>query len=200
MLRAGLTGNIGSGKSTVSRIFSTLGVPVYHADEESRKFLGQPDVIREVASLFGPAILTESGTVKRKTLAAVVFSDPEALARLNSILHPLVKAGAREWTALYTDRPYVIHEAAIIFESGFRQEYDRIIYIACPQETAVTRVMERDGVPREEVLGRLRFQWDDELKKKESDFVIVNDGATPLLPQVLSIHELLIKNSLSLKQ
>jgi dephospho-CoA kinase len=111
-----------------------------------------------------------------------------------------VKAGAREWTNLHADRPYVVHEAAIIFESGFRQEYDRIIYIACPQEIAVTRVMERDGVQREEVLGRLRFQWDDELKKKESDFVIVNDGATPLLPQVLSIHELLIKNSLSPKQ
>jgi dephospho-CoA kinase len=200
MLRVGLTGNIGSGKSVVSRIFSTLGIPVYHADEESKKFLGRPDVIREVAALFGPAILTESGAVKRKALASVVFGDPVALSRLNSILHPLVKDGAREWAALYAERPYVIHEAAIIFESGFRQEYDRIIYITCPKETAIARVMERDGVKREDVLGRLRFQWEDEVKMKESDFVIVNDGVAPLLPQVLEIHDILIRNSLSPKQ
>jgi dephospho-CoA kinase len=196
MLKVGLTGNMGSGKSTVSRIFSALGVPVYHADDESKKFLGQQAVIEEVASRFGQGILSETGAVKRKTLASIVFNDPSALADLNSILHPLVKADAQEWASLHPEQPYVILEAAIIFESGLRGEYDRVICVTCPQETAVARVMERDGTQREEVLHRLRFQWDDEKKKRESDFVIDNDGTTPLLPQVLSIHHLL-KKSLS---
>lgn len=200
MLKVGLTGNMGSGKSTVSRLFSAMGIPVYHADEESKKFLFQQNVIREVASRFGPAILSETGMIKRSALASIVFSDPAGLSALTEILHPLVRADAREWAFRNAGHPYVIHEAAIIFESGFREEYDRIIYIACPQETAILRVMERDKASRENVLDRLRFQWDDEQKKKESDFVIDNDGTNPLLPQVLSIHEMLIKNYLSPKQ
>lgn len=191
MQRVGLTGNMGSGKSTVSRIFSALGIPVYHADEESKKFLGQQAVIQEVAARFGQGILSESGIIKRKALASIVFNDPAGLADLNAILHPLVRKDAREWVERHASFPYVIHEAAIIFESGFRKDYDKVIYIACPRETAISRVMERDGTRREEILNRLRFQWDDEVKKKESDFIIENDGTAPLLPQVVSIHEIL---------
>jgi dephospho-CoA kinase len=192
MLKVGLTGNIGSGKSTVSLIFSALGIPVYHADEESKKFLGYQNVIQDVASRFGQGILSESGAIKKKVLASIVFNDPAALADLTAILHPLVRAEAREWASRHADHPYVIHEAAIIFESGFRGEYDRIIYIACPLETAIKRVMERDNAQREEVLSRLRFQWDDDQKKKESDYIIDNDGTTLLLPQVLGIHKALM--------
>lgn len=188
MLRIGLTGNIGSGKSTVCNLFTALGIPVYHADEESKKFLSRPPVMQEIAAIFGQKILTESGYVNRKALAGVVFNDPEALASLNSVLHPLVRDDAREWSRNYTDKPYIIHEAAIIFESGFREEYDRIIYVTCPGETAIARVMKRDGAPREEILRRLRFQWDDEQKVPLSNYVIHNDGSQLLVPQVLAIH------------
>jgi dephospho-CoA kinase len=200
MLNVGLTGNIGSGKSTVCTIFSALGIPVYHADAASKKFLDRPSVLQEAASLFGQKILSESGVINRRALAAVVFSDPEALSVLNGILHPLVKEDARVWFVQHQDKPYVIHEAAIIFESGFRAEYDRILYVTCPTETAILRVMERDGAPREEILRRLRFQWDDERKMKLSDYLINNDGSSLLVPQVLEIHRELITVSPSAQQ
>lgn len=147
MNSVGLTGNIGSGKSTVCSIFSALGIQIYHTDEESKKFLAHPDVIGELASLFGQKVLTESGMVSKKALAAIVFNDDRALASLNELLHPRVREDARNWSAMHADKPYVIHEAAIIFESGFREEYDRVIYVACPQETAIARVM-KETEPR----------------------------------------------------
>ena len=195
MISVGLTGNIGSGKSTVCSIFSALGIQVYHADEESKKFLSHPDVIADLASLFGQKILTESGMISRKALAAIVFADDSALASLNELLHPLVREDARKWSAMRAAEPYVIHEAAIIFESGFREEYGGVIYVTCPQETAIARVMKRDGAPREEVMRRLRHQWDDEKKLKLSDHVIVNDGMQLVVPQVVKIHQELIRTS-----
>ena len=188
MLKTGLTGNIGSGKSAVSSIFSTLGTPVYHADQESKKFLAEKSIIRALKEQFGPTILRARGQIDTRALAKIVFNDAKSLAFLNSLLHPLVREDARQWADRHSQFPYVIHEAAIIFESGFREEYDRVIYVACPRETAVMRVMERDGVPREEVLDRLRNQWSDEQKIPLSDFVIVNDGHQLLIPQVLEIH------------
>lgn len=189
MLKVGLTGNIGSGKSTVSEIFSALGIPVFHADEASKKFLDHPSVMQEVASLFGQKVLSESGCINKRALATVVFNNPEALSSLNAILHPLVMQHARDWAGQHTGRKYIVFEAAIIFESGFEKEYDRIIYVTCPQETAITRVMKRDGVSREEVLRRLRFQWDDERKIKLSHYILHNDGASFLTPRVLAIHQ-----------
>jgi len=191
MINVGLTGNIGSGKSTVCDIFSALGVPVYHADAASKKFLDSPSVLGEAVSLFGSKILSESGALNKRALGSIVFNDPAALASLNSILHPLVKEDARIWSAQHQDRPYVIHEAAIIFESGFRGEYDQVIYVTCPVETAIDRVMKRDGASREDVLRRLRFQWDDEEKIKLSSHIISNDGSSFLIPQVLEIHKTL---------
>ena len=191
MLNVGLTGNIGSGKSTVARIFSVLGVPVYPADAESKKFLGDPGVAADIAAQFGQQILSESGLINRRTLASLVFRDPKALSALNSILHPLVRNDARNWTARHAHHPYVIHEAAVIFESGFKNEYDRIICVTCPAETAVRRVMKRDGASEEEILGRLRYQMDEAEKARLSDYVVRNDGSEFLTPQVLAIHRIL---------
>jgi dephospho-CoA kinase len=188
MTSIGLTGNMGSGKSLVSGIFRILGIPVYYADQESKKFLALPEVILSLKTIFGKEITDPGGNISRTALASVVFSDSEALKKLNALLHPLVRKDARYWATLHTESPYVIHEAAIIFESGFRNEYDQIIHVSCPQEVAIRRVIQRDGTSREEIMKRIRFQMDDSEKAALSDFVIRNDGSELLIPQVLAIH------------
>jgi len=193
MLKIGLTGNIGSGKSVVSRIFSQLRVPVYQADEESKKILQTEHVITEVTKHFGHDILTTGGQVDKKKLASVVFSDTHALQRLNSILHPRVRQDFQEWASKFSYLPYVVQEAAIIFESGFQNEFDYIVHVSCPQEIAIRRVMTRDGADRQTVLQRMRFQMEDIKKAALSDFVIRNDGSLLIIPQTLSIHRKLLE-------
>jgi dephospho-CoA kinase len=191
MLHVGLTGNIGSGKSTVAGIFSVLGIPVYHADMESKKILARPEVEEVVISSLGRTIRGEGNRIDRKALANLVFNNPEALATLNGILHPLVLKDAMEWVRKQQGVPYVIHEAAVIYESGFSGAYDRIIQVSCPKELTITRVISRDGSSREEVLQRMRNQWEDDVKSNLADFVIVNDDTTLVIPQVVSIHQTL---------
>ena len=189
MLKVGLTGNIGSGKSLVSEVFSIYGVPVYHADQESRKFLSDPVVKEKILSLFGEKVLSASGEIDRGALATLVFSDEKALMTLNSILHPMVIDDFTHWCEAFSENLYIIQEAAIIFESGVAGIFDRIIHVSCPKEIAIERVMKRDGTDGNSVLQRMRFQMEDTEKVKHSDFVINNDGSEMIIPQVLSIHQ-----------
>ena len=193
MLRIGLTGNIGSGKTVVAGVFSTFGIPVYHADEESKKFLDDPNVKNEIVKYFGYGVLTNSREINRRSLASLVFTDENALQRLNSILHPKVKQDFRKWTLLHPEKDYVMQEAAIIFESGSRAEYDYIIHVSCPKEIAIDRVINRDKIDGHSVLRRMQFQLDDTEKAGLSDFVILNDGSVMVIPQVLSIHQKLLE-------
>jgi dephospho-CoA kinase len=195
MITVGLTGNIGSGKSLVSEIFSTLGVAVYHADQESRKFLAVPQVRTKIIERFGKKIVSASGEIDRPELAKIVFSDEKALMALNSILHPLVIHDFAEWRKTQRHHPYIIQEAAIIFESGVAALFDKVIHVSCPKEIAIGRVMKRDGTDGNSVRQRMRYQMDDEEKAALSDFVIRNDGSAMLLPQVLFIHEQLLQVS-----
>ncbi|HTX88599.1 MAG TPA: dephospho-CoA kinase [Bacteroidales bacterium] len=188
MMKVGLTGNMGSGKSLAASVFGVLGIPVYQADPQSKKFLSDPGVKEKIASKFGKGVLDAAGEVDRLALGAIVFTDAVLLNFLTTILHPLVREDFREWFGKQPDHPYVIHEAAIIFESGFEKEFDRVIHVACPKELAIRRIMERDGYTREHVLDRMRFQWDDREKEALADFVIRNDGSEMLLPQILEIH------------
>jgi dephospho-CoA kinase len=188
MLKVGLTGNIGSGKSIISEIFSTLGVPIYHADQESKKFLNDTGVKAEIVSRFGSGMLAASGEIDRVTLANLVFQDEGGLNTLNSILHPMVIKDFMNWCGAYQEHPYIIQEAAIIFESGVEKLFDKIILVSCPKEIAIERVIKRDGVDGNSVLQRMRFQMEDAVKAKRSDFVIVNSGSEMVIPQVLSIH------------
>jgi dephospho-CoA kinase len=188
MLKVGLTGNIGSGKSLVSEIFTILGVPVYHADNESKKFLADPAVNRKLREYFGETIINPAGETDHRKLAGIVFSDEKALQALNAVLHPLVIRDFTEWCKVYTDRPYILQEAAIIFESGVSSLFDKIIHVSCPKEIAIGRVMKRDSTDGNSVLERMRFQIEDEEKAKRSDYVIRNDGTQLLIPQVLFIH------------
>jgi len=189
MLKVGLTGNIGSGKSLVSEIFSIYGVPVYHADQESKKFLSDPIVKKKILTLFGEKVLSVSGEIDRGELATIVFSDKKALATLDSILHPMVIDDFTHWCEAFREYPYIIQEAAIIFESGVANLFDRIIHVSCPKEIAIERVMKRDGIDSNSVLQRMRFQMEDAEKASLADFVISNDGSEMIIPQVLSIHQ-----------
>jgi len=190
MLHIGLTGNMGSGKSVVSRIFTVLGVPVYHADEAARAQYKKPEVLQSITSFFGPGMVCSDGSLNRAALASKVFADKEALALLNSLIHPLVREDANQWKRKFAGFPYTIHEAAIIYESGFQDEYDRIVHVSCPPPLAIERVMKRDGITLNQVNIRLQHQWPDEKKSKMADHVIINDGKTLVIPQVLELDKL----------
>lgn len=195
MLRAGLTGNIGSGKSVVASVFSSLGIPVYHADEESKKFLESRQVIDSVVSLFGLQVIANKKIDKRK-LAETVFGNTKALEQLNALLHPLVMQDFNSWIDSVPPVPYVIMESAILFESGYSKNFDSIIHVSCPDSTAIERVMARDRTSREQVLARMQHQMKNADKAGRSDYVIINDGSLMLIPQVIHIHKNLLLDSL----
>jgi len=188
MLKVGLTGGIGSGKTIVSIIFEKMGAPVYHADKQAKKFLLRENVIKELHNIFGEKIFDKSGHVDRKLLGELVFNDTVALDKLNKLIHPLVKADFDEWLAGFSAFPYVIHEAAILFESGFDQYFDKVITVDAPIELCISRVIQRDRVSRNEVISRMKNQWNPSKKASLADYVITNDEHLFLIPQVLEIH------------
>jgi dephospho-CoA kinase len=194
MLKVGLTGNLGSGKSLIAEIFRILGIPVYNADEASKRFLKDKTTREKIRNTFGNDVFSGPGEIDRKALGKIVFSDPDKLLRLNGILHPLVRKDFIDWCSSQEDKPYIIQEAAIIFENGLKDEYDRIIHVSCPEEIAIERAMYRDNAERDDVLKRMQFQWKDEIKAAMSDFIILNDGSELVIPQVLRIHQRLLQS------
>lgn len=169
----GLTGGIGSGKSSIAKHIESLGIPVYIADTEAKKILDTADVIAKVIALFGDDIL-ENGKIDRKKIAALVFQDPEKLKKYNAIIHPEVYLHFQNWVKQHNNYPLVVKEAAILFESGSYKDCDKIILVTAPKVNRIQRVMKRDAVTREAVEQRMSHQWDDETKKSMSDFVIEN--------------------------
>lgn len=191
MLKVGLTGSIGSGKSTIAGVFRVLSIPVYMADDEAKKILDQPDVIASVVQEFGPGILGTEGLILRKALANVVFGDAIKLGKLNAIIHPRVRSHFLQWVEAAHDVPYIMQEAAIIYESGFFKYFDKIIVVAAPFEERISRVRKRDGMERQQVLDRMDKQWTEEKKLEQADFVIFNGDHSQAIPQVLEVHEAL---------
>ncbi|WP_277014011.1 dephospho-CoA kinase [Flavobacterium lindanitolerans] len=169
----GLTGGIGSGKSSIAKHIESLGIPVYIADTEAKKILDTADVITKVIALFGDDIL-QNGKIDRKKIAALVFQNPEKLKKYNAIIHPEVYLHFQNWVKQHNNYPLVVKEAAILFESGSYKDCDKIILVTAPKENRIQRVMKRDAVTREAVEQRMSHQWDDETKKSMSDFVIEN--------------------------
>lgn len=190
-LKVGLTGGIGSGKSTVAAIFSTLGIPIFDADNAAKKVMNEDRTVKEkVTGLFG-ADAYINGALNRKFIASIVFNDAYKLEQLNAIAHPATIAAGEAWMNEQTT-PYAIKEAAIFFESGSAAGLDYIIGVFAPQHLRIQRVMQRDKITREEVLGRISKQIDEFLKMKLCDFVITNDEQSLLIPQVINIHEQLL--------
>jgi dephospho-CoA kinase len=183
----GLTGGIGSGKSVVAKIFETLGIPVYYADTEARRLMNEDPVLKAgIISLFGEKVYG-SGQLDRKYLSSVVFNDPAKLEQLNRLVHPATIRDAEEWRRRQ-QAPYVIKEAALLFESGANRSLDAVIGVSAPEELRVSRVMARDGISKEEVMKRIQRQMDERKKIALCDWVIFNDEKEFLVPQVLAIH------------
>lgn len=196
MLKIGLTGGIGSGKTTVARIFETLGVPVYNADEEAKKLMNTDKTLKAAISKNFGNDTYKNDKLDRKYLASIVFNDETKLGILNSLVHPATIRDAADWIKRQNN-PYIIKEAALLFEAGAAIMLDKIIGVFAPQELRVKRVMERDGVSREEVLNRINSQLDDEIKMERCDFVITNDEQSLIIPQVLKLHNLFISGKVS---
>lgn len=188
MLRIGLTGGIGSGKSTVSNIFKVLGIPVFNADIEAKILMEENAVlIAAVKKEFGDAAYV-NGSLNRKYIADIVFNDTHRLAVLNSLTHPIVIEAAHNWMLLQTS-PYIIKEAALLFESASAADVDFVIGVFAPEHIRIKRVMDRDGISRQDVLARMDKQISEEIKMKLCDFVLINDEQQLLVPQVLKLHE-----------
>jgi len=189
MIKLGITGGIGSGKSTVSEIFSLCGVPVYIADVESKRLVATSPVIRKkLIHLFGEELYA-GGVLNKPLLASHIFNDKKKLETVNTIIHPEVGNDFSQWIQQHSQYEIVAHEAAILFESGFDKLMDKIVMVYTPLEIRIQRTIQRDNISREKVLERIQNQMPDEEKAKLSDYIIVNDNTKSLIEQVTSVIE-----------
>lgn len=193
MMKIGVTGGIGSGKSTVCNIFKNLGVFVFDSDHESRKLVNENDDVNlALRAAFGRDMFFQDGTLDRKRLSLLVFNNPPELEKLNAIIHPLVYREFEKFCEYHKKSKYVIKEAAILFETKSHENLDKIINVYAQKEMRIERVLKREENTRENIERIMRFQLSDEEKNRLSDFIIVNENINDLLPQVMEIHEFLL--------
>lgn len=188
MLKIGLTGGIGSGKSIVARVFETLGIPVYYADDAAKRLMSTDENLKEsIIKNFGEECY-KSGQLDRKQLASIVFNNKEKLKLLNSLIHPATIADANEWMKKQKSA-YIMKEAALLFESGAVKNLDYVIGVLSPADLRIKRVMQRDGLTEKEVMQRIDQQMDEKEKMKRCDFIITNDEKQLVLPQILELDK-----------
>lgn len=189
----GLTGGIGSGKSTVASYIASKGIPVYIADEEAKKLMDSKKISTKIQAIFSENILTIDGTLDRKKIAAIVFNSPEKLSKLNAIVHPEVKKHFRNWLNLHKKAPFIIKEVAILFETGGNLSCDKVILVTAPEEIRIQRAMKRDNVDRDSVLKRIQNQLPEEEKISKSDFVVYNIDLQNTFIEIDQILKILAK-------
>jgi len=190
MLKIGITGNIGSGKTTVSKVFELLGVPVFYADAAAREVMtNDEELISGVKQTFGTAAYFEDGSLNRKYIAGKVFNDPAELAKLNALVHPATFRAFDSWAKSFPDAPYLMKEAAILFESGSNNLCDYSIVVTAPKEVRMQRVIARDNISIAEAESRDARQMAEEEKVKLANFLIKNDDTQLVIPQVLALHQ-----------
>ena len=189
MKRVGITGGIGSGKSTVCMIFEQLGIPVYYADQQAKWLMVHDESLREaIAALLGAEAYLPQGQLNSRWIASRVFQHPALLEQLNALVHPAVAAHSEQWHLRQSSVPYTLYEAALLYESGGYKKMDCMITVTAPLPTRIERVMLRDQCSREEVEARIARQMPEGEKVARADFVIVNDGQQSLVFQVLQVH------------
>lgn len=187
-LKLGVTGGIGSGKTTVCKVFKALGIPVFSTDPEAREIMNSNPEIKEKINFVAGKDLYTGGSLDRQELASLIFNDSLLLQKVNSIVHPAVSANFVKWVKVQA-APYVIMEAAILFESGASKFVDKVASVVAPEEERVNRVIIRNNLTRQQVLERIRNQITDEERMKLSDYVIFNSENDMILPVILKIHE-----------
>ncbi len=194
MLRVGLTGGMGSGKSTVARFFEVLGIPVYYADDRAKMLMNENKEMREkIIRLFGQKAY-QNGLLNRPFIAQKAFTNPQLLQQLNEIVHPVVREDGEAWMAKQ-EAPYVLKEAAILFESGAHKQLDLVLGVFAPRDMRIRRLMKRDNLDEDSIAARLNKQMNEEEKMKLCDAVIQNDEEHAIIPQVLHLHhKLLLKD------
>ncbi len=195
MIQVGITGGIGSGKTTVCNIFKELGVPIYFADQRAKDlYIENADVKKKVIELLGEGSYTTSGEVNKAFIAQHVFQDKTQLTALNAIIHPAVRTDYEHWCKNQT-AAYVLREAAILIESGAYQTCDKIIVVTAPEALRIERVVQRDQTSEQEVKNRIMHQLTDIERLEYADFEIINDGEQSLVKQVLAIHQALVNEA-----
>lgn len=179
----GLTGGIGSGKTTIANYIKSLGVPVYIADDEAKKLLHDATIQEQLKVVFGETIF-ENSILSKEKLAKIVFNDASKLKSLNSIIHPAVRTHFEMWLENYKEEPLIVKEAAMLFESGSDQDCDAVITVIAPLDDRIRRVQSRDNISQEDVLSRMNNQWTDEMRMEKSDYVIDNNDLEKTFVQV----------------
>ncbi|RKD89746.1 dephospho-CoA kinase [Mangrovibacterium diazotrophicum] len=189
MIKVGITGGIGSGKSTICHFFRTLGIPVFEADTEAKKLINSSEAIKnQLIAEFGSDIYLPNQLIDRKKLAGLIFNSPTLLEKVNRIIHPEVRIYFNKWVELQKS-PYIIHEAAIMFESGFYQMMDYTILVTAPEAERIARVMKRENSTEESVKARIEKQWTDEQKMELASFIVKNDNKELIVPKLIELDK-----------
>ena len=189
----GLTGGIGSGKSTVANYIASKGIPVYIADDEAKKIMEDATVKQRIQKLFSESVLNDNGTLNRKKIAELVFGFPHKLKELNAIVHPEVQLHFKNWIKEHENFPYIIKEVAILFETGGNKQCDKVILITAPEELRIERAMKRDNLTKKDILVRIKNQISDSKKKELSDFVVENINLNNTFLKIDEILKILAK-------
>lgn len=196
MLKIGITGGIGSGKTTICKVFELLGIPVFYADTAAKSVMqNDPVLVNAVKELFGDKSYSPTGLLDRAYLAAKVFADENELKKLNSIVHPAVFRAFDQWSLKQDNVPYVVKEAALLYESKSYQDCNYTILVTSPMELKLKRVISRDKTTEEEVRKRMLRQWSDEEKEKLASFVLNNNEGHFLLPEIIKLHNRFLEES-----
>jgi dephospho-CoA kinase len=194
IIKVGITGGIGSGKSTICNVFKILGSPVFEADTVAKEILSKNDSVKkEIIHLFGKDIYSPEGVVNRKKLAEIIFNDDIQLRKVNNIIHPAVQNEFNNWLKNQVTS-YIIHEAAILFESEFYKMMDFTILISAPESERINRVIKRDGITEKQVRERMLRQWNEEKKQKLADVVLYNNNKNLIIPEIIKIDKNLKTN------
>lgn len=194
MLKIGITGGIGSGKTTVCKMFETLGIPIYYADDRAKAIMVSDEkLIAGIKVVFGESAYLEDGSLNRPHIAKIAFSDKLKLEQLNALVHPIVRLDGENWFNNQINKAYALKEAALHFETGGYKLMDKMITVFAPEDVRIERVMKRDNVTKAAVKARVDKQMSDSEKVELADFVIYNDGSQSLIKQVMAIHQALIE-------
>lgn len=187
VIKIGITGGIGSGKSVVSKLLRAMSIPVYLSDDEAKRLTATDETIRkELTALLGDE-LYQGDVLNKSLLAGYLFASPENAARVNAIIHPVVKQDFRRWCKENASSFILAMESAILIEAGFAPEVDAVVMVYAPKEVRIRRAMKRDGASRKQIEQRIQNQMDDEAKRAKADYTIINDDKTPLIPQVFRL-------------